>query len=57
MEIPGALNSWMGGHFEREFHFRLTVVGMGLATAYGSYHATRYLTDPMWDRLWEWMPE
>jgi RHS repeat-associated protein len=40
LEIPGSLNSWMGGRLAREFGFRLTIGSILTGTGYGSYKGT-----------------
>lgn len=45
LEIPGALNTWMGGRLAREWVFRAAIAGILAGTATGSYTATEAFTD------------
>lgn len=45
LEIPGSLNTWMGGRLARELGFRGVVTGILTTTGLGSYMATSEMRD------------
>ena len=45
LEIPGSLNTWMGGRLAREWAFRGIVASILAPTAFGSYKATSELLE------------